>query len=218
MVVTVGASVLLSVLLPGATGEARAFVALVLVVVLLLVLAPRFFSWRELGVNGPRHWRHVGLLAVPAVLSVTPLVLGVEDPGPSRLAFLTVGYLLTGFGEELLWRGLVQRILAPLGVVRAVLLSSALFGAAHLANLAFRDSPGLVLAQAWGAFCFGVGYGAVRSRTNTVVPLMVLHLVTDLAAAVGAVPKIPVLVAQDVVLLGFGLVLLRRTRPALDRV
>lgn len=129
-----------------------------------------------------------------------------------------MGYLFTGIAEELLWRGIVQRTLAPLGTTRAVLLTSALFGAAHLANLVFRDHPGLVLAQAWGAFCFGVGYGAVRARIDTIVPLIGLHLVTDLAAAVGAMPKIPTLVAQDVVLLGFGLVLLRRDRPALDRV
>jgi hypothetical protein len=39
---------------------------------------------------------------------------------------------------------------------------------------------------------------------------MALHFVTDLAAAVGALPKIPMLVAEDVVLLTLGLVLLRR--------
>lgn len=38
----------------------------------------------------------------------------------------------------------------------AVLLSSALFGLSHLVNLLFWDNPALVLAQVWGAFCFGV--------------------------------------------------------------
>jgi hypothetical protein len=39
---------------------------------------------------------------------------------------------------------------------------------------------------------------------------MVLHMLTDLFAAVGALPKIPILVGQDVVLLVFGLLVLRR--------
>jgi membrane protease YdiL (CAAX protease family) len=101
-------------------------------------------------------------------------------------------------------------VLGPLGAGRAVLITAALFGLAHLGNLVYRDSAAMVLAQAWGAFCFGVGYGALRHRTGTLVPLMVLHFVTDLAAAIGAVPTIPTLVAQDVVLLGMGLWLIAR--------
>jgi hypothetical protein len=38
---------------------------------------------------------------------------------------------------------------------------------------------------------------------------MVLHMLTDLLAAVGGLPRIPILVAQDVILLGYGLFLLR---------
>jgi uncharacterized protein len=91
----------------------------------------------------------------------------------------------------------------------AVLLSSALFGAAHLTNVLFRGNPALVAAQAVGAFSFGVGYAALRVRTGTIWPLMVLHMLTDLLAAVGGLPRIPILVAQDVILLGYGLFLLR---------
>lgn len=44
---------------------------------------------------------------------------------------------------------------------------------------------------------------------------MALHALTDLAAAIGNVPRIPVLVAEDVVLLGYGVVLLA-LRPRED--
>jgi hypothetical protein len=78
----------------------------------------------------------------------------------------------------------------------------------------FRGSVGLVLAQAFGAFCFGVGYAALRWRTNAIWPLMAMHLATDLFAAIGGMPKIPVLVAQDVVLLVLGAYLIRRDRTS----
>jgi hypothetical protein len=74
----------------------------------------------------------------------------------------------------------------------------------------------LVAAQAVGAFCFGVGYAAIALRIGTIWPLMVLHALTDLFAAVGALPKIPILVGQDIVLLIVGLWLLRGNRAHQD--
>ena len=202
-------------LLPlGLDGQTRALIACAVLTVVVIAVAPRFGTWRELGVTAPRQWQRPAQLVVPTLLALSPLVLGVAPLSAGRLAFLVTGYALTGVLEELMWRGIVQRVLAPLGNARAVLLTAALFGAAHLGNLVYRDSAVLVLAQAWGAFCFGVGYGALRARTGTIVPFVVLHFVTDLAAAVGAVPAIPVLVAQDVVLLGLGLWLIRPAKVA----
>jgi CAAX protease family protein len=191
-------------------GEVRAFVACAVLTGIVVAVAPAFGSWGELGVTTTRDWRELRLLVVPSLLALSPLALGVAPVSAGRLGFLAVGYALTGVMEELLWRGVVQRVLGPLGAGRAVLTTAALFGLAHLGNLVYRDNAVLVLAQAWGAFCFGVGYGALRHRTGTLVPLIGLHFATDLAAAIGAVPAIPVLVGQDVVLLGMGLWLMRR--------
>lgn len=210
MVVTAGGGLLTRTYLPELDGTTRALLVVEVLFALALVAAPFLGSWRELGVTRPAAWRQPGLLVLPLVVAASPLVLGVRPVGSGLLLVLVVGYLLTGVTEELVWRGFALRLLAPLGTSRAVLLGAALFGAAHLANVFFRDSSGLVLAQAWGAFCFGVAYGALRCRTGTIVPLMALHALTDLAAAVGNVPKVPVLVAEDVVLLAFGLLLLVR--------
>jgi membrane protease YdiL (CAAX protease family) len=157
-------------------------------------------------------WRHRELLVLPLALSCLPLAAGLRADGDgAALAVLVVGYLLTGFTEELVWRGTVLQLLGPVGDRRAVLVASLLFGSAHLANVLFRGSVSLVLAQAFGAFCFGVGYSAIRLRTQALVPLMVAHLLTDLLPHLSRLPAIPVFVAQDVVLLAVGLVLLRRS-------
>ena len=204
------------VLMPGSDGLTRSLAAsaglLVFTVVVARAVAVRSGGWTAIGLTHPREWRNTRLLAVPAALSLVPLLGGVRNVGAGTLAVFVVGYILTGLMEETLWRGAVQRILAPTGTAQAVWLGSALFGAAHLVNVAFRDSVALVVAQAFGAFCFGVGYAALRWRTNTIWPLMVLHLTTDLFAAVGGLPKIPVLVGQDVVLLVLGAVLIRKGR------
>ncbi|WP_298515825.1 CPBP family intramembrane glutamic endopeptidase [uncultured Nocardioides sp.] len=195
---------------PESSERARSLVAVSVLTVLVVGAVARSGCWRELGVNPPAQWRRLTLLVLPAVLALSPLLLGVRSLPVTTWAVLVAGYALTGVAEELLWRGLVLHWLRSLGTTRAVLLAAALFGAGHLANLLYRGSPGLVLAQCWGAFCFGVGYGALRERTGTLVPLVALHAVTDLAAAVGRVPALPVLVLQDVVLLVLGLTLLAR--------
>ena len=125
------------------------------------------------------------------MLAFIPLLAGFRPV--DALATLIVGYALTGFMEEALWRGLVLRVLRPTGPLPAVLFGSLLFGASHLANVLFRDNVTLVAAQAVGAFCFGVGYAAIALRIGTIWPLMVLHALTDLFAAVGALPKIQIL-------------------------
>ncbi|GAA1936947.1 CPBP family intramembrane glutamic endopeptidase [Nocardioides marmoribigeumensis] len=195
---------------PASSQQARALSFVALLTVAVVAFSARTRGWRAVGVTPRNEWRQTSLLVLPALLAVSPLVHGVRHLSSGTWAVLVAGYLLTGVVEELMWRGWVHRLLLPLGLRRAVLVGSALFGLAHLANLLYRDSPGLVLAQCWGAFCFGVGYAALRARTGTLVPLVVLHFLTDLAAQVGQVPAIPVLVAQDVVLLGLGLLLVRR--------
>ncbi len=192
---------------PTSSGQVRALGFVALLTLVVVATAARVGAWRELGVVPPGQWQRPLLLVVPTLLAVSPLVAGVRSLSAGTWVVLLSGYALTGVAEELLWRGWVHRFLQPLGLRRAVLVGSALFGCAHLANLLYRDSPALVLAQCWGAFCFGVGYAALRARTGTLVPLIGLHFLTDLAAQAGRLPVIPVLVAQDVVLLGLGLLL-----------
>jgi membrane protease YdiL (CAAX protease family) len=213
-VVIVAGALVAAAVLPDADGLTRSLVAsvgsLLFTIVVARAVAVRNGGWSGLGLTRPREWRDTRLLVVPALITLVPLLGGVRSIEGGTWAVLLTGYVMTGFMEELLWRGTVQRILAPIGTARAVWLGSAIFGAAHLTNVLFRPSVGLVLSQAFGAFCFGVGYAALRWRTNTIWPLMAMHLATDLFAAVGGLPKIPVLVAQDVVLLALGAYLIRK--------
>ena len=111
-----------------------------------------------------------------------------------------------------MYRGVLLRVLGPLGTRRAVVLGAVFFGAAHLVNLLFRSNPFLVFAQAIGAFSFGVGMGALRLRTNTVWPLIVLHGFEDLLLRFTRLPPIPLNVFQSVVMLLYGAYLLRNMR------
>jgi membrane protease YdiL (CAAX protease family) len=171
--------------------------------------------WRASGFNRPAAWRDLRLLWLPAIIAfVLPFVTGFKTDELGSLGMLTVAYLLVGLREEALWRGVVLRILRPLGPTRGVLLMAALFGLSHLSNLAVRSNPAIVLSQVIGAFCFGVGMGALRLRTNTVWFLVILHAFSDLTLHYTNLPAIPLEVVRDTILLCYGLYLLRGQHAA----
>jgi uncharacterized protein len=212
---TVAGALGVAALLPHASEwTARLVVLLGLAAAVTAVLAATG-GWRAAGFSGrvaqPR------LLVVPAAVALAPLVGGVQLPGAGMLTVFVLGYAVTGFFEEALFRGLILGVLRPAGVWPAVWISSALFAAAHLPNMLFGQAPAITVAQAVGTFCFGVGYAAVRLRTATVLPLMVLHFLTDFFLRIDALPTWvhwTVMVGGDTVLLIYGSILLRRAvRP-----
>jgi membrane protease YdiL (CAAX protease family) len=212
---TVAGALVVAAVLPHASEwTARLVVLLVLAAAVTAVLAASG-GWRTAGfttrVSRPR------LLIVPAAVALAPLVGGVQLPGAGLLTVFVLGYAVTGFFEEALFRGLVLGVLRPAGVWPAVWLSSALFAAAHLPNMLFGQAPAITVAQAVGTFCFGVGYAAVRLRTGSVLPLMALHFLTDLLLRVDGLPvwaHWTVMVGGDTLLLVYGLILLRHVaRP-----
>lgn len=153
--------------------------------------------------------RAARLLVLPAALTLLPFAGGFAVPGAGLLAVLLLGEALTGFAEELVFRGFILDWLAARGPRAAATISAVIFGATHLPNILIRHQVGPILGQAVGAACFGFGYAALRHRTGSLWPLMVLHFATDLFLRLGGLPVIPVAVAQDVVLLGYGLWLFR---------
>jgi len=189
-----------------------AFVAMCVVAATIIGLLTLLRWWREAGFNGPSAWRDLHLLWLPAVVTlVLPFLGGVNWLDRQTAVYLASAYLITGFMEEAWVRGLQLRVLQPLGPVRAIFISALLFALLHMNNFLFR-SPAIVLAQMVGAFCFGLAYGVLRVRTNTIWFLILLHMLHDLLLRYSVFPLIPLNVVQDVILLGFALYLLRGLR------
>ncbi len=207
VVISIGVQLSIKALFPGVQADYLALFPLVLVPVLLLTWLG---WWDEAGFNSPSSWRNLALLWLPALLVlVVPLVRGLKPVDVGTIATLSLGYLLVGFREESLYRGLMLRVLQPIGPVRAVILAGVLFGAAHLGNFFIRSNPALVVAQIVGATCFGIALGALRLRTGTIWFLILIHALSDLFLRFTLLPAIPLEVARDIVLLIYGIYLLR---------
>lgn len=192
------------------TGVEPDFIALILVSLVTLLVLSLLRWWKVVGFNRPAHWRNLLLLALPAlVVAVLPLAQGVAVLPGDQLSYFLLAYLLVGFHEEAVYRGIILRLLRPGGLVQAVALSSLLFGLAHAANLLVSSNPALVLAQMVGAAAEGVGFAALRIRTHTLWFLILLHAAQDLLLHYTNLPLIPVTVAQSVFFLIFGILILR---------
>jgi len=127
------------------------------------------------------------LIAIGALLlAVTGYLASMV--AAEKLCSLLIFYgFFVGFGEELLFRGYIQTRIAtvnPYGLMigkfrlsYAVIISSLLFGFAHMFN-SFDPSGGVwKLEIPWGVWtaASGVVFGIIRERTGTVFVSAMLH-------------------------------------------
>ena len=111
--------------------------------------------------------------------------------GSDVLLPTAVFMLAVALSEELLSRGVVQDVLAPLGPRRQVLWVGLLFGQGHALSAAVFGRPlDDTLAQVVSAAALGAGFAALRSHVGTIWPLVVLHALSNWCQAVspGAAP------------------------------
>jgi membrane protease YdiL (CAAX protease family) len=208
--VTLGAYFIITALLP-ATEPLQASLWIIALVALLVAGGVSAAGWwGAVGFTPVAQWRNAAWFALPALLTLLPLVGGLKPLAPEMYVLLIAGYALTGFAEETMFRGVLVKILERRSAIETAAITAILFGLVHLSNIAIRGEPAIVAAQAVGAAAFGFGYAALRMRTSALLPLIVTHMLTDLFLQMGNLPLIPVAVTQDVVLFAAGLYLLRR--------
>jgi membrane protease YdiL (CAAX protease family) len=160
------------------------------------------------------------LVALPTLLLCVPVLNGFRPLEPETAAVLVFGHVLVGFGEEALFRGVVLRTLLPGGAPRATLLSSVLFAGVHLIRPLLGAEVPSTLYQVGGATCFGVAMAAVTLRTHTIWPAMGIHALSNVLGALSQLPPVLDLgasVTANLLLLGYGLYLLRDRLPPHDR-
>lgn len=107
----------------------------------------------------------------PFVARDTALLYAAFRVPPGLLAALALAPVV--LGEELVWRGVVQRALSRRAPgAGGVVLAAGVYAAAH----APLGSPVLVLV----ALGCGLCWGALRAATGSLTPALVAHLVWDL--------------------------------------
>jgi len=160
------------------------------VLLVLIVVLPIFLLgwWSRVGLTRGINGQGVVICLIPLLLLVGLPLLGIVEvtsqASESILVSAIALSLLTGFAEEGMFRGLILRALLPAGIWPAVLISALCFTAVHLTNLINGISFGYVAGQLLLAFGSGVLFAAIRLRTNSLWPGLLLHAGHDVGGLI----------------------------------
>ncbi|MDO8065779.1 MULTISPECIES: CPBP family intramembrane glutamic endopeptidase [unclassified Janthinobacterium] len=178
--------------LPGAAVTGRIGLSWALAALFALALLLASSRRRAAGLCAPQPWKTLWLVSPPLLYALLMLLLAWAGgwPQPRVLLIVACNAALVAVSEELMFRAiLLQGMLERYAVWPAVLMSSALFGLAHTANgLATGDVSG-ALWQAVAATLQGVGYAAIRLRTRSIWPMVLVHGLWDYALVTATLPN-----------------------------
>ncbi len=151
---------------------------------LLLAAVARAGTRREVGLCAPVSARSLLLAWLPALYIAAGLGLAAHAglPAPATTGWILFNTLLVGFSEELMFRGVLLRALRhALPVWPAVWLTSLAFGAIHSLNVFITGDLRAALLQSTAAFLSGLIFIALRLRTGSLWPGIVVHGLWDFA-------------------------------------
>ncbi len=151
-------------------------------------------------------------LLTPLVLMAVSYSLDGVAGTARELLSAAVLYTVLGISEEALSRGLVQRVLAVLGPVRAAVGVALLFGAGHtLSGIWFSRPVDDTVFLTINSAAFGFACAALRWHLKTIWPLVGVHALGDFLQILspGNLP-FGVRVAYLLGFIGYGWWLLRR--------
>lgn len=159
------------------------------------------------GLSGEFPWRFKYLNLIPIYLIILGL-LGViskdfSSINISNLLLLFFACLAVGYGEEYIFRGVLQPLflkkygLRKNGVFTSIFLTSLFFGAFHLLNLTKTEyATAQVLIQVVYATFIGFFFGVLVLKTNKLIPLAITHGLINFFFLLASLPGLKS--AQDV--------------------
>jgi membrane protease YdiL (CAAX protease family) len=141
-------------------------------------------QWRDVGLNRLPSGRSLLLTWLPMLYIVVGLGLSVAFglPPAGVLAWILLNTFLVGLSEELMFRGvLLQALRRTVSIWPAVALTTLAFGAIHILNVFMTGGLRTALIQSAAAALSGLLFIALRVRTGSLWPCIVVHGLWDFA-------------------------------------
>jgi membrane protease YdiL (CAAX protease family) len=147
-----------------------------------LVIVTLAFRWKDLGFTRPDWMGAIRLMWLPGLFVVWMLAgafLG-KMPAAPVIGWIFVNTMFVGISEELAYRGiLLKPFRERFSVMTAALLTSVIFGMSHALNGFVTGDFGPAMVQAVAASMSGFLFTALRLRTGSLLPVILLHGLWD---------------------------------------
>lgn len=149
-----------------------------------------YFTWK-------RKWTYYGFKQeitrinwtpyIPLLIILTVLCFQGFSSQPLETIVFYVGFaILVGFVEESIYRGIMIKILLPLGILPAILTSSILFSVTHMLNLLSGQSMGQTVLQLVYSLLIGIVLAQLFIKMWNIYPLILFHSVHNLIQFLGS--------------------------------
>ena len=141
--------------------------------------------WRDIGLRDLPSARSLLLAWLPMVYIVGGFALSVRLglPPATVVLWVLVNTFLVGLSEELMFRGvLLQALRHTVSIWPAVVLTTMAFGAVHSLNVFITGDLRGAVIQSTAAALSGLFFIALRLRTGSLWPCIVVHGLWDCAA------------------------------------
>ncbi len=163
----------------------RGVVPQILIACAFATAASFLFPCRDVGLVAPVSGRSL-LLTLPVAVYLAfffGLALYLGLPSPKIVGIVALNAVLVGISEELACRGILfQGFRARFRIWPAIWLTSLIFAAMHVLNGFVTGQFGIAAVQSLAAFCTGMLFMAIRVRTGSLYPCMVLHALWNTGA------------------------------------
>lgn len=148
----------------------------------IILFVTRVHWWDRTGIKRGFDLKSL-VYMLPFLLLIGLLLMnGIKTREPSRFAVFLVLTAFTGFCEETMFHGVIYNSLRKHGKFVAVLLSSFLFGLAHMMNLFTGVDIRVIFSDVLATFGFGFVFAVAYEYTGTLLPLIVVHTLIDFSS------------------------------------
>lgn len=151
----------------------------------LVVAVAAWQRWRDIGLRDLPAARSLLLAWLPMVYIVGGFALSIRLglPPATVVGWVLFNTLLVGLSEELMFRGvLFQALRHTVSIWPAVALTTLAFGAIHSLNVFVTGDLRAAVIQSTAAALSGLFFIALRLRTGSLWPCIVVHGLWDCAA------------------------------------
>jgi membrane protease YdiL (CAAX protease family) len=140
------------------------------------------FRWKGLSFARPDWKEAIRLMWLPGLFIVGILGGAFTGtlPAASVIFWIFMNSMIVGISEEWAYRGILLKPLRErFPVMTAAILTSVIFGMSHALNGFVTGDFGKALVQAVAASMSGLLFTALRLRTGSLLPVMLLHGLWD---------------------------------------